>query len=234
MKIGYKPSVLNFIEKKNLVFFRPFFAHDKWESKLKIKFDKYDEFTSIKAYNNQKKEVGHYDIEFKKDERSIFGSQLLVNDERKHIGQLLTLSSLITMAENGLNHFKLFSLKESIPFHTKLGFIIQSDNPHFICDGLAQIIKSKLPNIDDFKFSAHFLYPQIAATNPYTKENEEILKSGCKLLSNFMKYIGRNKIRKGMPRFDSGCYMDYSDWEIHINREFLNSLTKHHNIDYKF
>lgn len=233
MKVGLKPQTLNFIEENGIKFFERFTALDKNKVPIKIAFDNYDEFTRITAKDSKDEELGFYSLLFKKDERAIEGNQIIAHEQGRNIGQILTLSSLIELSKNQLNKFKLFSLRDAIPFHTRLGFIIDSDDPYYICDGLKQVAKTKLPNTDEFKYNAKFFLPKVKDGNNYIKEDKFIFYRGCKVISDFMKFVSQNGFKKGMPKLDNGCYMYFSDNEILTNRRFLNPLLKQHNIDYE-
>lgn len=234
MKVGFKPQVLNFVEEKGIKFFERFTALDKNQAPITLGFDSFDKVTKITAKDLSGEDLGFYKIGFKDNERAIDGIQLLAYEENRNVGQLLTLSSLIELSKNQLNKFKLFSLRDSIPFHTRLGFIIDSDDPYYICDGLKQVAKTKLPNTEDFKYKAKFFLPKVKDGDNYINEDKFIFYRGCKVISDFMKFVSHNGFKKGMPKLDNGCYMYFSDSEIITNRRFLNSLMDQHKIDYKF
>jgi len=234
MVIELKPQTIKFIEKKGLQFFEDFRAVDKHKLPITLSIPKPDTFTSIKALNKDGEDVGHYDILFKKDKSVLEGTQLLVDDEGKQIGEILSLSSLIEFSKNGLNHFNLYSLADSLPFHLRLGFLINNDNPKYILEGLRQVMKTKLPHMEDFKHDATFVYTKIAQTDETTPEGITFMKQGCKVISDYIKFLSRNHIKKGMPEFDTGTNITFSDWELKTNKEFLEGLLKKHNIDYNF
>ncbi len=234
MAIELRPQTIKFFEKKGLQFFEEFRAVDKHKMPITVNIPEPDTFTSIRALNEYGEDVGHYDILFKKENSVLEGTQLLVDDEGKQIGEILSLSSLIEFSKNNLNHFNLYSLAESLPFHLRLGFLINNDNPKFILEGLQQVMKTKLPHMEDFKYDAKFAHTKVSQTDEKSPEGISFMKQGCKVISNYIKYLSRNHIKKGMPEFDTGTNVTLSDWELKTNKEFLDELLKKHNIDYNF
>jgi hypothetical protein len=164
------------------------------------------------------------------------GVQIYVNKSATdaNLGQILTLSSLMEFKLNKLNMFKLFTFKETLPFHLKYGFVIDSENPDYILDGIKQIKKSKVPNLDDIKQRADKLLPKLTSRDYAVSGDKKLLEKGCEVVSEYITYLSRMGLKKEMPKFDYGTHLKLSTWDFERNKVYLNELLKRHKIDFQF
>lgn len=236
MGISIKPQTVKFYEKKGLQFFEDFVALDKYKKPFKVGFEEEpDTFSVICAKDkNTDKLLGTCGIDIDKPNLSMVCSEILVDEEKKNIGQVLTLSSLMEFSKNKLNHFNLFSLKEALPLYMRFGFLIDNDNPYFILDGLRQVIKTKAPSCEEFKRDAKFFYNKVQACDSVGGEDKTLFSNACSVISGFMKQLSRTGMKKFMPEMENGTPVKFSDYELLTNKAYLNKLLEQHNINYRF
>lgn len=236
MSIGLKPQTVKFYERQGIKFFEDFVGVDKFKKPIKIGFDSEpDTFAVIKAAEGNSDELaGTCSLLFEKDKSLMECTEILVDKERRNVGQMLTLSSLIEFAQNRLNHLKLFSLKEALAFHSRFGFIIENDDPYYLSDALRQVVKSKAPHSEEFKRDAGFFFNKVRQCDQSGIDDLTVYEHACKVISGFMKYLSRNGMKKYMPVLENGSHMKFTDLELVINKDYLNKLLEQHNIDYKF
>lgn len=233
MVIG-SPTI-KFFEKKGIQFFEPFKAVARFRKPVNVHFDpEPDTFASIQVSDLGGKRLGFYDLEFKKDESLIDGKQLFADVERENIGEILSLASFIEFSKNKFKTFKFFSLKETLPFHARYGFLIENDDPYYIMNGLKAVMKSKINYVDDLKRSATLLYQKIRTNRDYFSQDKATLDQGCKVISDYLKIIGRNDLKKHTPDMVNGTYVKLTDEGLSANRNYLTMLAKKHGIDYRF
>lgn len=234
MSICFEPAPIRFYVKKGIQFMEPFKTLDKSRRPITVAVHNLqNDMDSIVVKNARGDEVGNFDLMFKKGERTLEGHQLFADVEGENIGEILTLSSLVEFSKNGLNYFKLKSLKETIPFYARYGFILDNKDPDFILNGLRQIMKTKAPQSDDFRYSASFFYPKIKNYEEGVEDDKFLFLRGCKVISNFLAHLTRNRLQKYTPELISGSRMKYTDWETETNRIFLNQKLREHDIGYK-
>lgn len=227
------PSV-KFVEKGGIKFFDNFKAKSfKSHKDVNVFIPEQKPKFSIKAFDNDEKELGFYDLHIDKSKSLLEGSQLMAIDRSQNVGEILTLASLMQFQANRLNHFKFFSLEEAIPFHARYGFVIDKNDPDYVKDGLKEIFKSKAPNAHVFMLKAKYFLSKLASSE-YVKTHPEILDNGNKVLSEYLGYLSSHHLNKYIPDFGVGANMKYSDWDIETNRFFLNPLLEKHKIDYEF
>ena len=236
MGIGIEPKTIRFFENKGIKFFDGFNATIKDKKPVKVFFgpNPDNNLASILVTNQKGDRLGFYDLSFKKDKSLMEGVQIFSDKEGENVGEVLTLAALIEFSKNRLNNFKFFSLKESLPFHARFGFIIDNDDPNYILNGLKHVMKSKLQNVDEIKRNAAFFYPKIKHSEDYLPQDKFLLQRGCKVISDYFKFLGRHGLKKLMPDMVNGTDVKFTDWEFETNRNFLNPLMKEHEIDYQF
>lgn len=221
---------VKFYEKQGIKFFEDFQAVDKLKKPVKVFFD-LDEDNVIKAKNFQDNESA-YTISFNLPKKEMEGVTILAEPHKTGIGEILKLSALMEFKENMLNHFKVFSLKESIQFHTRYGFKLVSDDVEEILRYLKMVMKSKSSKYENYRYSANFYYPRIAGK---VESDDKFLKQrACDVVSRYLQELSKDNVRVNPSDFKFSTHMMFTDWETQTNREFLNSLLDEHKINYKF
>ena len=235
MGVDFSKRAISFYNHNGLVFFNKFEALNTKMKTVKVGVTTPEPLTTIRLEDLEGKELGTFDINIDKKLSTIEGRQLIAYKEKEGNGQLLTRSAIIELAKNKMNRLTYCSDEQSIPFLARLGFVIDNDNPKYIRRGLRQVMKSRLPNIDELKYKAKVLYPQVNDVGATISEDSNIFYRGCKVLSDYIKLIARNKYpEKYYPFMGVGTDMKFTDWELLTEKMYLNKLTDQHCLDYKF
>jgi hypothetical protein len=171
-----------------------------------------------------------------KNNSTLEGVQIYVNQNASNanLGQLLTLASLLEFKLNKLNLFKIFTLKESLPFHLKYGFVIDNNNPDFVADGLKYLKKSRVTSLDNLKKQADILLPKLISKDSAVANDKNTLEKGCQIISDYIKYLSRMGLKNEEPQFDYGTHLKLSTWDFEKNKVYLNELLRKHKIDFQF
>ena len=235
MGVDFSKRAISFYNNNGLVFFNKFEALNSRMKTVKVGMTKPEPLTTIRLENIEGKELGTFDINIDKKTSTIEGRQLISYNEKEGNGQLLTLSAILELAKNKMNRLTYCSDESNVPFLAKMGFVIDTDDPRYIRRGLKQVMKSRLPDIDELKYKAKVLYPQVKDVGATLSENSDIFYRGCKVLSDYIKLIARNKYpEKYYPFMGVGTDMKFTDWELLTEKMYLNKLTEKHCLDYKF
>lgn len=233
MSLCFDPAPVRFYLRKGIQFIEPFNTLDKSRRPITVAVHNLpNDVDSIVIKNARGDEIGNFDLMFKKNERTLEGHQLYADVEGENIGEILTLSSLVEFSKNRLNYFKLKSLKKTIPFYARYGFILDNDNPDYLLNGLKQIMKTKAPQSENFRYSASFFYPKLKNYEESLKEDKFLFLNSCKVISKFLAHLTRNRLQKYIPELVDGSRMKYTDWETETNRMFLNPKLREHDIGY--
>jgi hypothetical protein len=128
----------------------------------------------------------------------------------------------------------MFTLKESLPFHLKYGFVIDNNNPYFIAEGLKYLKKSRVQSLDNLKNQADILLPKLTSRYSEIANDKNTLEKGCQVVSDYIKYLARMGLKKEEPHFDYGTHLKFSTWDFQKNKVYLNELLRKHKIDFQF
>lgn len=143
-------------------------------------------------------------------------------------GTIMHLCSIMELLENNLDEIIFGSYKSAVYFHSKMKFEpcikeLKEINIHLQKD----IVDKQLP--DELQIFAQKAKINL---NDKTAPTEELIKSGNKLLYNFIQTV-RNK---GLDREKYGLFdgftMHITKESILQNKEFFNNLFKTFHIDY--
>ena len=236
MKIDYSKRAVSFYEKNGLKFFNKFNALNTRLKSVDLHVVDKDKFHAIMIDDAEGSNLGTFEINFRKDLSTIVGQQLISYTEREGNGQLLTLAAIMELAKNNMNKLTYFAgdLK-NIPFLAKFGFILENDDTRYLMNGLKQIMKSKLPNIEEFKYKSRYLHSMLDMLGDVVPDDKSLFHSGCRVLSDYIKFLVRHKYpKKYYPYLEVGSDMKFTDYELLINKNYLNKLMDSHYLDYKF
>lgn len=142
----------------------------------------------------------------------------------KNLGEILRLSSIITMLENNLEKIKISSFLETIPFHAKYKFKPDVKNPYEALCIIRHIANSKNKELT-----------REAATVLKKQDNisaHEICNLAENLLKRFTKDITPRKVARNRIHVNI-VDMTLTKDDVIKNKDFFNSLFKKHNIEYK-
>lgn len=220
---------LRFYNKNGVKYFENFNAVDKLKRPVEISIDHNDIIPSIKAVNHQGRE-SLYDIKIDVPSRKMDGVVLNTEPQNRGIGEVLNLAAIIEFQQNNLNKFKIFSLRESIQFFTRYGFNLVTDDAEEILHNLRMVLNDKSEKFNSLKNKAKFFQPQIeknSKTDPFVKQR------ACDVISKYLQALSKDHKKVNPYGIKYSSDMMLSDWDIEINREYLNSLMDLHEINYK-
>ncbi len=229
------PQQIRFYEKRGFQFLERFQTLNKSRKPMFVFMEnKVNNVDTIKISDAVDNKLGSFDLMFSPDERTIYGHNFKVETEGEHVGEMLSLSSLMELAQNKFNFLKMYATKERLPFFSRYGFVIDNENPEYIFHALKQIEKTRAPESDDFQYSAKFYGPKVLNSEEYLHEDPFILQRGCKVISDFLAHLARRHLDRHIPELIDGSKIKFSDWEFETNRWRLNPMLKEHEIDYNF
>ncbi len=238
MALKVRPNKINFVEKRGIKYLKDFWAVDKYDDPVKIHCERLrGKKADIIATNERDTFLGHYELEFHPEKRTIDAPLLVVDEDhqRRNIGQILTLTGLIELMGNNWNNFRLFSLRETMGFHARLGFLLDNTYPEYLMDGLKKIIKTKAPIDSGLREKARFFFPKVKNVPESLEEDKFIFQHACHTISEYMRFIMRHGLkRKYLPNFITGSDFKFTDSEFLVDSKYLNSLLNKHKIDYQF
>lgn len=235
MGVDFSKRAISFYNKNGYVFFNKFEALNTRMKTVYLEMTKEEPKTTIRISDNRNKELGSFDININKDKRTIEGGLLVSHYPREGNGELLALTAIMELAKNKLNHLTCFSREENVPFLTRLGFLIDTDDSRYIRRGLKRIMKTKLPGMEDIISKAKFWEPQLKALGDTIPEDKSVFQFSCKVISDYMKIIARCRYpKKNYPFFGVGANTEFTDFQLLTEKTFLNHLTEKHCLDYKF
>lgn len=234
IKVG--KNKIDFVERRGIKYLKEFWAFDKNFDPVQIRHKgRLGPKTTLIASDLKGNQLGKYELEYIPQERTIKSPLLLIDEKARgrHIGQLLTLSGILEFRGNRYNRFKLFSLGDTMGFHAKMGFVMDSDDLDYIKEGLRAVLRSKAKYYDDIKTNAK-IYTERLKDYQNAKENEPaVLARASKIISDFMKELLRHGDKKNVPDLIRGSHFRFTDWELLTEKNYLNKLLEEHHIDYR-
>lgn len=147
-------------------------------------------------------------------------------------GELLRLSSIIEMLENGLSTFEIYSKDTAIYFHSKYKFIPDIKNFLDRDKALESIIENSQPGFEQFVQKALKILNAIKKTNSASIQRDLRSKTNELTLEYIQKVLENKDAYKSHP-FKFGMNMQLTDKQILDNKNFFNELFKKHGIDFK-
>lgn len=221
---------IKFYKHDGMKFFEPFRAVDNKKQPLNIEWHFRHNSKSIVAKNRYSDDISIYDIELSKDEFK--GVSLVANPEKRGIGEVLNLASLISFKENLAPYFNVFSLRNSIAFFAKYGFNIFSENPNEVIHNLKFLSKIKGDRFEDTRDSAQYFLGKLNADiDERYKAKTRLL--GNNLVSDFIRNMVRENKKIDTDDLYSHTHMQFSSLDMLRNADYLNELLEKHEINYK-
>lgn len=225
-------QTVKFYEKQGVKFFEGFTAVDKAKKPVKVYFDHSVEPSIL--VENSKNQKSFYTLNFEIPKRQMQGVVMNAEPQKKGIGEILNLAALMEFHQNMLNYFKIFSLNESIQFHARYGFQLINDDVDEIARLLKLVINSKQkhPKYDELRYRANFYYQRI--TGQIKSEDKHLKQRACGVPSKYLQELSKDKIKIDPYKLRHSSHMLFDDWQMVVNKDFLNSLLDEHKINYKF
>lgn len=184
--------------------------------------------------NKMGKRLGHEIYSLDTERHTMNGYYIEVEPEYRqrnyNFGEILRLSSIITMLENKVKQFDILSKNTAVYFHSKYKFI-----PNVIgFDDRNNILKSIIQNGGNFveditKQAAEFL-ERISQTPPAAEQRELVQKTNI-LAKDYIARVIEKQEQKKHP-FIGAMDMKLTAESVIENKNFFNELFKKHGIDY--
>lgn len=184
--------------------------------------------------NKTGKRLGHEIYSLDKNMQTINGYYLEVEPEYRQrnfrFGELLRLSSIITMLENNIKQFEILSKNTAVYFHSKYKFIPSTARFDDRDNILKSIINNcKNPNDEIAKRAIEFI--EKLKHNPSPEKQQELTRETNTLAQNYIKRVISEKTQKENP-FIGAIDMKLTAQSVIENKNFFNELLQKHGIDY--
>ena len=187
--------------------------------------------------NLRGKRVAHEIFSIDKERSSMYGYYLEVEPEYRssymkgfRFGEIMRLSSLITMIENNIQQLEILSKNTAVYFHSKYKFVPCITG----FDDRNNILKSIIQNggsfVEDLIKRAAELLAKIKQ-NPPAAEQREMVQQTNILAKNYIARVLEQQEQKTHP-FIGAIDMKLTAENIIENKDFFNALFKRHGINY--
>ena len=190
--------------------------------------------TEIK--NKFNKRLGYEILSFDKETKKGLGATLKVEKEYRQtnnrFGEILRLSSIMGILENGISEFEIHSKPTAIYFHSKYKFepaIIQFEERD---NALLAIIANSKEGYESFKEEAETLLEE-TYRNKIDEKQRALCKETNSLIKKYIQKALETKDEYKKHPFQHGIRMILTREKIIQNKDFFNSLFAKHGIDYK-
>ncbi len=185
--------------------------------------------------NRMGKRLGHEIFALDTERRVMSGYYIEVEPEyrRKNygFGELLRLSSIITMLENKMTQFEILSKNTAVYFHSKYKFspsVIGFDDR----DNILKSILKNCPNPLDEITKRAIGFVERLKVNPTNEEKRTITRETNILAQDYINRVLSQNVQKENP-FIGAMDMKLTAEKIFENKDFFNNLFKKHGIDYE-
>lgn len=184
--------------------------------------------------NKTGKRLGHEIYSLDKNMQTINGYYLEVEPEYRQrnfrLGELLRLSSIITMLENNIKQFEILSKNTAVYFHSKYKFIPSTARFDDRDNILKSIINNcKNPNDEIAKRAIEFI--EKLKHNPSPEKQRQLTRETNTLAQNYIKRVISEKTQKKNP-FIGAIDMKLTAQSVIENKNFFNKLLQKHGVDY--
>lgn len=180
--------------------------------------------------NNKNSKIGYYEYTLNKSTNTINNGYIetVLHERRNGIGEILRLSSIIELRENGIKNIDIEALNRAVPFHLKYKFKSNLTTKDYTLKILENIYKNDkvLPY---YKQKAKELIHKIEPTKTISLD-KEIGKIVNKFIENFVKQHTHNWKQ---TNFLLNLPMKLTETELKQFANFYNKLFKKHGINYK-
>ncbi len=187
--------------------------------------------------NPMGKRLGHEIFSIDKEHQTMYGFYIEVEPEYRssymkgyRFGEIMRLSSIITMLENNIRQFDILSKNTAVYFHSRYKFI-----PNIIgFDDRNNMLKSIVQNGGDFVIDltkrAIELLERISK-NPQATEQRAMVGETNTIAKDYIARVLEKHEEKKHP-FIGTVDMQLTAENITENRDFFNTLFQRHGIDY--
>lgn len=172
--------------------------------------------------------LAYENYSIKPKEKEMYASYILTNERYRNnsLGEILRLSSIVTMLENKLKKIRIFSSCEAVIFHTKCKFEPNISEAPEALRTLREIARSKS---EEFSRQAKAL---LAKVDHRQINNEQLFKSTNKLTKGFLHDTIKRK--NYTPTTFDRWYIDMVLTEENVlkHKDHFNQLFQKHGIEY--
>jgi|InofroStandDraft_1065614.scaffolds.fasta_scaffold00014_247 hypothetical protein len=200
----------------------------------KIHYDGYNRLIS-EIKNPFGKTLGHEIFSIDNDNKTMTGYFIETLPEYRkkgfRLGELLRLSSIITMLENKIKQLDIVSKDTAIYFHSKYKF--QPSTTAFATRDniLKNIIQNSKNPLDEIIQNAIEFIEKLKQ-KPSAEEQRAITRETNKLAKTYIDRVMAQQSQKE-NMFDCAIHMKLTSENIIENKDFFNALFKQHGIDYE-
>lgn len=176
------------------------------------------------------KRFGHEIFSLDQERKSMYGHYLEVEPEYRmrgfRFGEVVRLSSIITMLENNIKQFDILSKNTAVYFHSKYKFV-----PNVVgIDDRINLLKSIVQNGGKFfedlvKKATELLQP------PPSTEQKELVQQTNSLAKEYITRVLERGEQKNHP-FICSVDMKLTAENVIENKDFFNALFQKHGINY--
>lgn len=185
--------------------------------------------------NRMGRRLGHEIFVLDTERKIMSGYYIEVEPEYRQrnygFGELMRLSSIITMLENKMQQFEILSKNTAIYFHSKYKFtpnVIGFDDR----DNILKSILQNCKNLPDEIAKRAQEFTERLKLNPSNEEKRAITRETNILAKTYIDRVLSQNSQKENP-FIGAMDMKLTAEKIFENKDFFNNLLKKHGIDYK-
>lgn len=185
--------------------------------------------------NKMGKTLGHEIFSINEDQKTMIGFLIETLPEYRkkgyRLGELMRLSSIITMLENNIKQLDIVSKDTAIYFHSKYKFVPSTITFKTRDNILETIIKNCKNPLDEITQRAARLVEKLKS-NPSAEEQRTLTRETNTLAK---AYIDRSMSQNNQRENQFNCAMDMrlTLQSIIENKNFFNKLFQKHGIDYE-
>lgn len=190
--------------------------------------------------NSFKKILGSEEIKILPEQKIMMGKYIEVNPEYRktgrkrgyNFGELLRLSSIMTMLKNNLDSINIFSKGSAVYFHSKYKFEPDMSDYFERNKVLQAIMNDKSISFKDLAQRASKIYEQ-AKDKGNRLEGEKLTQETNALAKEYIDRVMQEKNPNLRRDFPCGMDMKLSKETILKNRDYFNTLFHKHGINYE-
>lgn len=148
------------------------------------------------------------------------------------IGEMLRLASIVTILENKIKDFFIYSKKTAVYFHSKYKYKPAIEDFSQRDCALENVIKNCKNCYGEIRQEAEILLKK-SREDRTPEVQRKLCKEANSLLEKYLKLISQKKDEYKSHPFDIGMRMVLKEGEIKKNKDFFNDLFKKYNVDYQ-
>lgn len=241
---GYVPKWKNYEKYNGLSFF----------SAIPIKNDTFGELTlgvtkipptcndfKLVLMNRLKKVLGYEEIKINPEHKMISGKYIEVSPEYRaegkrkghKFGEILRLSSVMTMMENNLDSINIFSRGPAVFFHSKYKFEPDISDYFDRNKFLDAVIKDKSKGFEDLVEKAKIIRAKTHDFHSTSNESHKLTEQTNILAKEYIQRALKEEKPQISHLLYAGMDMKLTKETVLKEKDFFNALFEKHGIDYE-